>query len=125
MSSRILTFGHDPSLLRSRELLLRNEGFEVVTATEPKEATRVLTEQHVDLLILCHTVREQERQTILSFAHASDHALKALLLIAAPTGFMQSGQNSSLSTLDGPRTLLAAVHGLTDHGLPSQPSTSV
>jgi DNA-binding response OmpR family regulator len=110
--STILAFGHDTTLLRTRELILRHDGFDVVTATERSEASRLLAEQPVDLLILCHTLREQERESILSLAHASQRHLKTLVLVTTDYAFT-SCQDATLCTFDGPPTLLAAVHQLT------------
>ncbi|HEY4009815.1 MAG TPA: hypothetical protein VGM11_06665 [Acidobacteriaceae bacterium] len=123
MSSRILTFGHDPTLQRTRELLLHHDGFDVVTAANGLEAARVLEHQHFDLLILCHTIREQERSSFLSLFHASDHPAKVLVLFTGTSPLVEPGCDSVFCTFDGPGTLLAAVHGLTDDGY-STPATA-
>lgn len=114
MATKILTFGHDSSLLRTREMLLSRDGFEVVSATERSEAIRLMSEQHVDLLILCHTVRDQERQSMLSLTHTPGHTTKALVLLTGTSSFIDAGLHPVLCTIDGPGSLLATVHDLTD-----------
>jgi len=125
MATRILTFGHDPSLLRTREMLLSRDGFEVVSATEGAEATRLFSEQHVDLLILCHTLREQECESMLSLTHTPGHETKALVLRTPTSSFIDAGTHPVMCIIDGPSSLLATVHHLTDHSQPlSQAATS-
>jgi DNA-binding response OmpR family regulator len=112
--SKILAFGHDTTLLHTRELILRHDGFDVVATTNRAEASRILSEHPIDLLILCHTVREPERQSLLSLAHAFHPDLKVLLLT---TSCFPSDRwdrySTTLCSLDGPPGLLAAVHQLT------------
>jgi DNA-binding NtrC family response regulator len=111
--SKILAFGHDTTLLHTRELILRHDGFDVVATTNRAEAGRILSEQPIDLVILCHTVREPERQTILTLAHASRPDLKVLLLTTSCFSSHAWDRDTTLCTLDGPPGLLAAVHQLT------------
>lgn len=113
--SRILTFGHDTTLLQTREMILRKDGQEVLTATAVDEATRILTEQPIDLLILCHTLRQQERESILSLAHTLQRGVKALVLTSTSSGYIATGLDATLCTNDGPPALLATVHQLTSH----------
>jgi DNA-binding NtrC family response regulator len=115
--SKILAFGHDATLLHTRELILRRDGFDVVTATNRAEAGRILSQQPIDLVILCHTVLEPERQSILSLAHAYRPDLKVLVLTTASFASRSWDQDATLCTLDGPPRLLAAVHHLTLHPL--------
>jgi DNA-binding response OmpR family regulator len=115
--SKILAFGHDTTLLQTRELILQHDGFDVVTASEYAEASRILSEQPVDLVLLCHTVREAERQSMLSLAHAVRPDAQVLVLVRASFDNLTQGHDATLCTVGNPRTLLAAVHELTCHSL--------
>jgi DNA-binding response OmpR family regulator len=70
MIHRVLIFGHDMTLLKTRELILSQAGSDICITTDGTEATRILASQSVHLLILCHTLREGDRSAILSIAHS-------------------------------------------------------
>ncbi|HEX4156156.1 MAG TPA: hypothetical protein VHY48_11130 [Acidobacteriaceae bacterium] len=118
MLSSVLIFGHDTTLLGTRALILGRDGFQVLTTTDAAETNHILARQSVDLLILCHTLSEQERRTALALARAAHPPLRALALVANATRYTAEGPEVTLSTLDGPRTFLAAVHELIE---PHQP----
>jgi CheY-like chemotaxis protein len=125
MASRILNFGHDRTLLSTRGLVLSHEGFEVVNVTDSRQAIGVLIAQHVDLLVLCHTLAEQELQRILSIARTSGQETKALILLASTSSALPADSSASVCSIDGPRCLLATVHQLIDqHETSSQALTS-
>jgi DNA-binding NtrC family response regulator len=113
MLSRTLIFGHDATLLRTRELILVRAGFDVLTTFEWTEASEILANQSVDLLILCHTLRESERQSILAVAHIAKPALRVLVLAADSSGSSADGNEATLSIFDGPEKLVTVAHGLT------------
>src|SRR5439155_23794643 len=51
-SMKILMVDDDPSLVKILSFLLRDEGYEVVTATTGTEALQVLQQEWVDMVIL-------------------------------------------------------------------------
>ena len=118
MIHRVLIFGHDMTLLMTRELILRRVALEICITTDHTEATRILASEPVHLLILCHTLREAERSAILAVAHSLQKDLTSLLLVANESGNAPFGQDVTLSTFDGPYTLLAAVCRLTHTPVP-------
>jgi DNA-binding NtrC family response regulator len=122
MHSRTLIFGHDTTLLRTRELILSRAGFDVLTTSDPLEASELLANQPVDLLILCHTLHDPERQSILAVAHIAKPALRVLALVANATASSADGNEATLSIFDGPEKLVTVAHGLTDPGKLSTPT---
>lgn len=122
MLSSVLIFGRDTSLLDTRALILARAGYLVLTATDALEANRILASQPIHLLILCHTLADEERRNVLSVAHASQPALRTLALVANAAHYAADSPEAILSTLDGPRTLLAAVHELTGTGQLTSPA---
>jgi DNA-binding NtrC family response regulator len=122
MLSRTLIFGHDTTLLRTRELILSRAGFDVLTTSDSVEASHILANQPVDLLILCHTLREPERQSILAVAHHAKPALRVLALVANATTSSADGNDATLSIFDGPERLVTVAHGLTHSGELSTPT---
>src|SRR6266480_5822383 len=76
-SMKILMVDDDPSLVKMISFLLKDEGYEVVTATSGMEALQILQQQWVDMVILdvmlprgqdgfeiCRRVRETNRVPI-------------------------------------------------------------
>ena len=112
-------FGHDMTLLMTRELILRRAGLDICITADHTEATRILASGPVHLLILCHTLREAELNAVLSVARSLQKDLKTLLLVVSESAYAPYGQDATLSTFDGPDTLLAAVCGLTHTPLPA------
>ena len=75
---KILMVDDDPSLVKMISFLLKDEGYEVVTATSGMEALQILQQQWVDMVILdvmlprgqdgfeiCRRVRETNRVPII------------------------------------------------------------
>jgi hypothetical protein len=118
MASLILNFGHDRTLLSTRGLVLSQDGFEVLSVTDSRQAIRLLAEHHVDLLVLCHTLGEPERQRILSAAHTADRETKALLLFTPSSDTVPPESPTCICSIDGPRRLLASIHQLIGHTEP-------
>jgi CheY-like chemotaxis protein len=112
MATRILNFGHDRTLLSTRGQVLSQDGFEVVSVTDSGQAIGALIAQRVDLLVLCHTLLEPERQRILSIARTSGQETKALVLLTPSSGLIPADSPTSVCSIDGPRSLLATIHEL-------------
>jgi hypothetical protein len=119
MIRRVLIFGNNMTLLMTRELILRRAGLDICITTDHTDATRILASGPVHLLILCHTLREADRSAILSVAQSLQNDLKSLILVANQSSYAAFGQDATLSTFDGPDTLLAAVCGLTHTPVPA------
>jgi len=119
MTRRVLIFGHDMTLLMTRELILSRAGLDVRMTTDHTEATRILASGSVHLLILCHTLREGHLNAILSVAQSLQKDLKTLILVVNESAYVPFGQHAKLSTFDGPDTLLATVCRLTHMPVPA------
>src|SRR5215212_11352404 len=92
-SMKILMVDDDPSLVKILSFLLKDEGYEVVTATTGADALQILNQQWVDLVILdimlprldgfevCRRVRETNRVPIimLSARGGTEDRVKGLL----------------------------------------------
>ncbi|MFL5734146.1 MAG: response regulator [Chloroflexia bacterium] len=90
---KILMVDDDPSLVKILSFLLKDEGYEVVTATTGPDALQVLSQQWVDLVILdvmlprvdgfeiCRRVRETNRVPIimLSARGSTEDRVRGLL----------------------------------------------
>lgn len=123
MSLSILNYGHDPLLLRTRDLLLNHEGFRVFTAANCAEALRFLAAQEIDLLLTCHSLSEPEFQSILAAVHELEQPPRVLALVTNPKPEKASAEYAVFNIFDGPETFLAAVHGLIAPDGPPLPQT--
>jgi hypothetical protein len=115
---QVIIYGHDPMLLRTRELLLERAGFEVRTSDQLHEAQEMLAARPVDLLILCHTVNAMERSAILDSAHAAQKNLAVLFLSADWQSPDVAKNDAVFRTLDGPYGFLRTVCELTHEPVP-------
>lgn len=61
---RILSVGDDPDLLSTRAELLRLTGAEVVKC-RGRDAAKTLETESFDLVVLCHTLSEQEARDVV------------------------------------------------------------
>jgi hypothetical protein len=67
---RILIYGQDSPLLETRRLLLASAGFRVNTVSNLRQLRDAVSQAQppYELLILCHTVPLDQRETISSIA---------------------------------------------------------
>jgi DNA-binding response OmpR family regulator len=114
MRSKILTYGNDPVLLTTRRLVLEKAGYRVFTTLEFSDAMLVLLNQQIDVLLLCHSLHDDERRGILETAHAITQDVKCVILhydgLAVP---MENAE--VVEGLEGPNTLLRAIGKLLTH----------
>jgi DNA-binding response OmpR family regulator len=65
-SHRLLMYGRDPMLLNVRSLVLSQAGFDVTAVETSRELEEQIAakKRHYDLLVLCHTVQQEERDSL-------------------------------------------------------------
>lgn len=110
----VLSCGHDPLLLKTRDLILSRDGFRVINATGADHAQRILAGESVSLLLLCHTLSEEEFKSLLTAARALRPPPGVLALTANTFNSLTPSADAVFDTCDGPGEFLAAVHGLID-----------
>lgn len=89
----ILSFGHDPVLMRIRTLLLENAGYHPVEVFSWGETLRQLKAHAFDALLICHSVPIEEQTALVESIHP---LLKTLpILCVSPVPFKKTVQNSS------------------------------
>lgn len=108
--SHILSYGADKRLLTARAMVLEAAGYQVYTASRFGEMRRILEGVRIDLLILCHSLSDDECMEAAACAHATSEGTKVLLLFGA-RGALAS--DASIDSLDevivSPRILLSKV----------------
>ena len=110
--SSILIVGTDEHLNATRQWVLQTRGYQVVAVARPELIQRVAKEAPVRLVVLCHSLTEQECRRAADSAARRWPGVKHLVLTAEsqrmPTGLL--GQ--LLHTMDGPAKLLSMVSDL-------------
>lgn len=108
MQGTILVYGNEPTLVATRELLLRQAGYRVFTAQTFANAMLAMMNPEIDVCILCHSLTDEEQRGILEMAHAHRPQLKCIVLdlegIKAPIEGVDL-----IRGLAGPSTLLDAI----------------
>jgi hypothetical protein len=113
VSARILIFGHDSMLLKTRCLILKRAGFQVRTSTALEGASKILVNEEIDLFILCRSVSRAELKYALSVAHEILPEMKNLILSDdLPTTFCTSRDTLVNCFLD-PEALVSVATRLT------------
>ena len=67
----VLAVGLDSRLLDTRKMLLQSAGYIVATALSIKEAFHLYVNRDFDLVMLCHTLLEQDRDGLICMIRAS------------------------------------------------------
>ncbi|WP_058187894.1 response regulator [Terracidiphilus gabretensis] len=67
----VLSVGSDPTILGTRNLILRSAGYIVVSAKSIQEAVHLFQESDFDLIILCHTLPQEDCEDLIRFIRAS------------------------------------------------------
>lgn len=63
--------GSDPSVLETRELVLRSAGYSVVSAVSVKEAVCLFKGGDYDVIVLCHSLTAKECERLTGAVRAS------------------------------------------------------
>jgi hypothetical protein len=89
-SVNILTYGYDAVLLDTRSLLLDQAGYHAESVATPEEFEAAIAARgsDFDLLILCHTVPEQEQEVISASVERSKTALYRVPALVPPSDFL-------------------------------------
>ena len=80
MHGTILVYGNDEILVTTRSLILGNAGYEVFTAQTFGSAMLVLMHHQIEIVVLCQTLKDEERRGILETAHALRPEIKCVVL---------------------------------------------
>lgn len=102
----ILSAGRDPSLLGTRNAVLRAEGYTVVTAVTPAEIVDVFFAGDYDVVVLCHTIPALERRKLIRLVR--NHAPRTpVVVLSSHDG--QSADDGAVRVPNNPQELVAAV----------------
>jgi DNA-binding response OmpR family regulator len=70
VNGTILVYGNDAMLVTTRCLILERAGHRVLTAQAFPNAMLMLMSDQIDIIVLCQSLKDEERRGILETAHA-------------------------------------------------------
>jgi hypothetical protein len=95
-------------LVTTRALILESEGYRTFTATEFGNAMLVLMNHQIDIVVLCQSLKDEERRGIIETAHALQPDIRCLVLDFEHSQTPLVGADI-VHGLPGPSTLLTNV----------------
>jgi hypothetical protein len=95
----ILLVGEDLQLLATRAAVLRKVDAEVELG-RPEELKALMSERHYDLLVLCHTLREKDANTITQLARQRWPGTQILQIVRER--WMEKPQRMGIAALSTP-----------------------
>ena len=104
----LLSVGLDPLLMRTRTSVLGNAGYSVMPSFTSRDAFQIFTSHDIDLVILCHTIPEQEKTKLITSMKERN---KRTPIISIHADGETDGKlvDAYVHGLDGPETLLSCV----------------
>jgi CheY-like chemotaxis protein len=90
----LLSAGRDPSLLKERNAKLLAAGFKVASATDSYEVVEKLLNGDFDLVLLCNSMAEQDRERLARII--------TTYTPSTPVVFISSAQEAERDLGDGP-----------------------
>ena len=105
----IVVYGHDQSLLDTRTWVLEGAGYQVTQASQFSELEQTAGEQTVALVLMCHTLTEQECEETRRSLQEHQPAIRRLLITANRPLSVQTVCEPAISAFDGPRALLEMI----------------
>ncbi len=78
----VLSAGTDPQLLATRNAVLKQAGYYVTSAATPLELVDKFFSGDYDLVILCHTISENEQKKIFALIHSYSPSVPVVVITA-------------------------------------------
>ena len=116
-NGRLLIVDDDPRYLRSLEVLLRSQNYEVATASNVADAVAFVKEQQLDLVVLDLNMPGASGVELLSYIASCDRNIKSIVVSGesspeAITPVLRYGANDYLVKPIPPSQLLASISNL-------------
>ena len=105
---RILSVGYDRNLMSSRSLLLHHAGYLVEEAYSRSEAEEIARSDMIGLVLICHTVPEEEKAAIISTVREQESLVPVICI--ADRDYYQVRADACHVVANTPAELLAAVN---------------
>lgn len=107
---QVLSVGYDRNLLVSRSLLLRSSGYTVTEAYSPHQALALVRSDVIDIMLICHTVTQDERRALVSAVRKQRRLIP--ILCVSDTDFHLPDGDGCRIVSNSPVELLSAFDSL-------------
>jgi hypothetical protein len=113
MGSRLqlICYGHDDMLLYTRKCILQSD-FSVEICTGLARLGECLRQGPVRVIVICHSVPDQECEVAIEMARATWPGIKVLALREGIPETCSLHADKTMENLEGPPALLYKVHSL-------------
>ena len=102
----VLAVGYDPLLLETRSRVLQSAGYTVTSVRSLKQAVSQLLEGDFDLVVLCHSIPEGDRQRFASLIRR--HTLRTpVVFVSATPGQLDS--SADVTVENDPNDLVSGL----------------
>lgn len=109
----ILSVDDEPGILVSRRLILENEGYEVLSASDGEQALRMFAEQPVDLVLLDYVMPGIDGGVVAKEIRNHNPRVPIVFITASPVNEQSLGcVDCFISKGDGPELLLTKIKQL-------------
>jgi DNA-binding NtrC family response regulator len=108
----ILMYGRDPLLQKTRQLLLQSAGYQVEIAERFSDIRKISALHRVDLLILCHSITQEDALIAAELIERRWPDSKCLALSAERDAPDIDPCGEWLQALEGPRKFINKVQKL-------------
>ena len=119
----ILLFGNNAHLLETRRWVLECAGYEAHVATHFLALKQILADGPINVLILCHSLTEEECDRARSIVTMRFPKSKVLVLAVNDCPASTKDEEQVVSTGDGPKSMLETVDHLVNNPVPPEPSS--
>jgi two-component SAPR family response regulator len=123
MHGSILVYGNEEMLVTTRCLILEKVGYRVFSAQTFGNAMLVLMNHQIDIVVLCQSLKDEERRGILETARALQPEIKCAVLDFEEREFKLNGVDL-IQGLEGPTALLSAIGKLLTQKVTAQTQAS-
>ena len=115
----VLIYGRDIKLLDTRSRVLQRAGFEVHVTQDLSSTKLFLGERASDLLIVCHTLPQDEQESAKVIAQTARPVTKILVMTTEAPNPNENDSLAYISVLTGPIGLIDKVKEILDLSLPA------
>lgn len=121
--AHVLIVGRDQMLMQTRGLILGTY-FQVAVANRLSEAIAHLAAHSFDLVVLCHSLSNDEYSQVETILQRLEPRPKVLTLHLESKAGVRNGSGYSLSSADGPYALLKKAAEILDFDIKSRGGNS-
>ena len=106
---RILSVSRNVRLLITRNDALAIAGFSVVSPRNPLEAPLILAQQHMDAVVIGHSVEPLVRKQLINSIRKISATIPILFVYTVPQTTGEPMADISIDVTQGPQALIAAM----------------